>query len=364
MIVIMKKLLLLPVIAALLFMNISAQAQQVTIPGSELKKINSTIVGQEYVLHIQLPGGYATSNKKYPVLYLMDSQWDFPLLGALYGEQYYDGFIPECIIVGITWGGINPRPDSLRARDYTPTHLSVLPQSGGAPAFLSFMKKELFPFIESNYRADPDNRSLIGCSFGGLFTLFALFAEPGMFQGYIAASPAFEWDNRVLLNYEKTYFEKKHTAPARLYMTMGGVERGVPGFEQFVKHLTDRNYKNIQIKTRVLDNTGHSGTKGESYARGLQYVFERPSLALDAATLNRYTGNYGFPNYNVEIKNENNQLVGYAGPNRDKYILYAANATDFYSISEYLYVRFKVNNGKVEGFQLDRFGDSRFIPKK
>ena len=65
-----------------------AQYPRVDIPGSEVRKITSSIVkGQEYELQILLPGGYETSNKKYPVIYLMDSQWDFPLLKCLYGEH-------------------------------------------------------------------------------------------------------------------------------------------------------------------------------------------------------------------------------------------------------------------------------------
>ena len=72
-----------------------AQSTEVTIPGSQIKTLTSKIVnGQEYVLQISLPSGYANSNKKYPVVYLLDSQWDFPLVTALYGQQYYDGFIP------------------------------------------------------------------------------------------------------------------------------------------------------------------------------------------------------------------------------------------------------------------------------
>src|SRR5678809_963256 len=76
--------------------NAYAQYPRVDIPGSEVRKITSKIVvGQEYELQIMLPGGFKTSNKKYPVIYLMDSQWDFPLLKCLYGEHYFDGFIPE-----------------------------------------------------------------------------------------------------------------------------------------------------------------------------------------------------------------------------------------------------------------------------
>ncbi|MEI9942994.1 MAG: alpha/beta hydrolase-fold protein [Chitinophagaceae bacterium] len=111
----MKRLLLL--LAAVTLGMAYAQSQPVIVPGSQTRKITSTNVsGQEYELQIQLPSNYNKSDKKYPVVYLMDSQWDFPLLTALYGEQYYDGFIPELIIVGVTWGGARPNPDSLRGK--------------------------------------------------------------------------------------------------------------------------------------------------------------------------------------------------------------------------------------------------------
>lgn len=77
-----------------------AQKKAVEIPGSHIDKIMSMVVQQEYELHILLPTGFGKVDKKYPVVYLMDSQWDFPLLKSLYGEQFYDGFIPEIIVVG------------------------------------------------------------------------------------------------------------------------------------------------------------------------------------------------------------------------------------------------------------------------
>src|SRR4051794_1395206 len=100
----MKKTMLL--FLAILFVTISfSQDNPVTIPGSQTRTFTSNIVnGQQYALQISLPASYAKSNKKYPVIFLMDSQWDFPLVTALYGQQYYDGFIPEVVIVGITWG--------------------------------------------------------------------------------------------------------------------------------------------------------------------------------------------------------------------------------------------------------------------
>jgi predicted alpha/beta superfamily hydrolase len=341
-----------------------AQNNEVVIPGSQTKKFISKIVsGQEYVLQISLPAGYASSNKKYPVVYLMDSQWDFPLLTALYGQQYYDGFIPELIIVGITWGGAHPNPDSLRTRDYTPTNIQQMPQSGGADRFLSVVKDEVFPFIESNYRVDVNDKTLVGCSLGGLFTMYTLFTHSNMFNRYVAASPAFSWDNNILNKYEEQYHINASHLTAKLFMCVGGVETSVSDYEKLVSFLKNRHYNNLQIESRVLENTGHSGTKGEGYARGLQFVFERPSLQLSSAVLKQYEGNYKMKDGTiVNIKNEQGSLVASAANNSFKFL--AASETDFYTNAFFLKAHFvKDDKGNVSGFQLDRYGSGEFVKK-
>ena len=344
--------------------NSFAQYPKVDIPGSEVRKITSAIVkGQEYELQILLPGGHKNSTKKYPVIYLMDSQWDFPLVKCLFGEHYFDGFIPELIVVGVTWGGVNPNPDRLRARDYTPTNEARLPQSGGADNFLSFMKNELFPFIETNYKADNKNRTLMGCSLGGLFTLYTLFTQPELFTGYAAASPAVGWGGEVLYKYEKEFAQKKLANPVRVYMTVGDVERSRPAYEKFAAQMISGNYSSVSLKSKILENTGHSGTKSETYGRGMQYVFEKPKLTLDANLLNKYSGNYEFSNGNkIEIKNEHGSLALYFSP-KNKYTLYTASETDYYSTSEFFNIHFITGNGKIEGFDLNRYGNSQFIKK-
>jgi predicted alpha/beta superfamily hydrolase len=358
----MKKIFF--VISVFLFTEMIS-AQEVKIPGSQLKHITSSIVaGQEYELHIMLPGGYANSNKIYPVVYLMDSQWDFPLVQALYGEQYYDGFIPQMIIVGVTWGGTAPNPDSLRARDYTPTNIKAIPQSGGADKFISFMKEELFPFIEKNYRADKNDRTLMGCSLGGLFTMYALFTHPEMFNRYVATSPAFMWDNNVLNNFEKNYAANTSNPPAKLFMCVGGVERSAPAFQQLAKHLNDQHYKSLEIESRVLENTGHSGTKGEGYARGLQFVFKRPALKLNDVALQNYVGKYQLPNgMTAEIKNENSQLFLYTSPT-EKTPLYAASEKELYSTSEFLTIKVIYDdNKKITGADVETFVGAMSVKK-
>lgn len=354
----MKKILLIVFPCLLSSRQIySQETTPVVIPGSQVQTIVShEVSGQEYELDILLPGGYQNSNKKYPVLYLMDSQWDFPLAKSLYGQHYFDGFIPEIIIVGVTWGGKNPNPDSLRARDYTPTKEARLPQSGGADKFLSCLRKEIFPYIDSKYKTDTGNRILMGCSLGGLFTMYTLFTHPDMFNSYIAASPAYGWDRQVLYRYEKKYFESNPVKPSRLYMTIGEVEKGVPGFQELTAFLAARNYPHLKIKSKILENTGHSGTKTEGFGRGMQFAFERPVIHPDPNVLKNYSGKYQLAQGGIlEIKIENNGLVSYLGQN-NKDQLFAADEKNYYATSEFFNIRFLTNNGRTEGLQLERYG--------
>jgi predicted alpha/beta superfamily hydrolase len=341
---------------------VKAQYPTVTIPGSEVRKITSAIVtGQEYELQILLPGGHKNSNKKYPVVYLMDSQWDFPLVKSIYGQQYYDGFIPEIIIVGVAWGGEKPNADSLRARDYTPTMEERLPQSGGADKFLEFMEKELFPFIESNYKADKVNRTLMGCSLGGLVTLYAMLTHTEMFTGYAAASPAIGWDKEVLYKYEEKFAAKKISKRIRLYLTVGDVERGRNTFEKIAGYISNKKYANVTIRSKVLGNTGHSGTKSETYNRGLQFIFENPDIKVDDDILKKYTGLYADVKGNsIELKTENNKLVLYYSTT-NSYLLKAATVNKFYSNAEFLNMEFSAE-GKT--LQLNRYGRSDIFTKK
>lgn len=343
-------------------MNVASPPPQVEIPNTQLQKMTSTIVGQEYDLYIHLPRNYGSKEQKYPVLYLLDAQWDFPLVTAIFGQQFYDGFLPGIVIVGITWGGKSPNHDSLRARDLTPTSATTLPQSGGAPKFLAFIKKELIPFIESQYRVT-DDRTLMGSSFGGLFTLYALFNETELFHRYVLTSPAVGWDNEVIYTYEKNYAEKKPRLPIKLFMTVGKLEE-VSGFQKFVDHLKARKYKGLSLQTRILENTGHSGTKAEGYTRGLQAVFARPSLKLSRDILAQYIGTYQLnPQVEIKVVEESGRLMA-LGPNNTKLLLHAETENDFYIPGQYLFAHFKKDaTGRITGFQLEQFFGDVFLQK-
>jgi hypothetical protein len=54
-------------------MNVASSPQRVEIPNSQLQKIMSAIVGQEYALYIHLPRNYGSKDQKHPVLYRVNA---------------------------------------------------------------------------------------------------------------------------------------------------------------------------------------------------------------------------------------------------------------------------------------------------
>ena len=249
----------------------------VTLPGTELRHLHSAATGRDYEIQISLPADYARNpGAHYPVLYVLDGQWDFKLMLSVQGGLVYDRWTPQIIIVGITWSGTNANYDSLRAMDLTPAATRRLPGSGAAPQFLTFIREQVIPFVETTYRADPSRRILMGSSFGGLFTLYALFSDPHLFWGYMAGSPAVTYASRVGFALEATYAGSHRDLPARLYIAVGSVEDLASPVQELWGVMRGRNYAGLALETRVIEGERHSGNKPEGFNRGLRWIFGGP----------------------------------------------------------------------------------------
>jgi len=148
-----------------------------------IEKIASARVGEIREFWVSLPDGYAESADKYPVLYMMDGDFNFSsgLIGgvrhaALMGEM------PEFIIVGIK--------NTDRSKDIFPEEITYGDGSKGggrANQYLDFIREELIPHIEKTYRTEKF-RVLFGTSNTGFTAVYALFRNPDMANATIAAS--------------------------------------------------------------------------------------------------------------------------------------------------------------------------------
>jgi predicted alpha/beta superfamily hydrolase len=248
---------------------------KVTIASSELRTIKSTSTGRDYDLYIHIPKQYdKDQTAKYPVLYVLDGQWEFKLVDQVVGGLVYDQYMPDVIIVGITYSGENADYDGLRAMDFTPTPIEELKGSGDGPKFLKFLKTELIPFVEASYRVDPTRRVLMGGSFGGLFALYAMFSDPSLFSAYLAACPAVVLG--PFFKQEADYARVHKDLPVKLYVAVGGWDELSGPVQEFVHIVRSRNYGGLQLEARVIEGERHAGIAPEAFNRGLRFLFSEP----------------------------------------------------------------------------------------
>lgn len=243
---------------------------------TELRALPPTAEGRRYQLHIHLPASYASEPaRRYPVLYITDAYWDFTTHINAYNSKVADRVVPEFIIVGLGYAGDNPDYGRLRRADLSPVPLPEGGDTGQAARFLATLEGQIMPLVERDYRGDPARRYLAGSSLGGLFTLYAMYTRPALFQGYVASSPAVNVADDWLIRQAKAYAASGKPIQARLYVT--GAEWEWPAYLAAIRRyqalLPELKHPGLVFQTRIIDGERHNGTKPEAFARGMGFVF-------------------------------------------------------------------------------------------
>jgi len=187
-----------------------------------IEEIQSKELAEKRILNIYLPEGYNSMDSiKYPVIYLLDGSADEDFI-HITGLVQFNSFewinqVPKSIVVGIATVD--------RRRDFTyPTTIEKdqkkFPTSGHSAQFISFIEKELQPFIEKKYKTN-DSKTIIGQSLGGLLESEILLTKPTLFNKYIIVSPSLWWDNGSLLNHGIDSFQNNFNQQTDIYIAVG-----------------------------------------------------------------------------------------------------------------------------------------------
>jgi len=281
----------------------SASIPEVTISETEVHMISSSLVDQEFKILVALPHKYKKSDRTYPVLYMLDANGTFGIMTETVRLLNFTMEMRNMIVVGIGYPVNSFRETmSLRTRDYTPTEdddawektLKFIPDAppslgtGGAINFLNFIRKELFPFIDDNFRTKPEDRILAGSSLGGLFSLYTLFHQPDSFNRYIIGSPSIWWDKEIMFTYENEYAKNHSDLSARVFMSVGSLEEKegyqrdaelamVSNMNKLAKRLRERNYPNLKLTTHVFEDETHISVTPATLSRGIRMVYHGKS---------------------------------------------------------------------------------------
>jgi predicted alpha/beta superfamily hydrolase len=250
------------------------------------KDIFSNHVQQDYRLFISLPPTYAESQAAFPVLYLLDGNALFlmvkPMVEML---QLFDN-VPEMIIVAIGYPKATYMETlGLRGRDLTPIELSdeekaqdayPFAETGGAAQFLSFIKEELVPMIDREFRTIQTDRTLAGFSLGATFALYAMFGTAQLFQRIIAVSAGID----SIVEIEKQYSQKHDSLPIKLNLSMEHPE-DKPAFNEwlqnvktFIEQISNR-YTNLEARFRVFEGIDHSQVGSVGFAYALKDIYAK-----------------------------------------------------------------------------------------
>ena len=177
-----------------------ATADPVTLANTEHFTLDSDRVGDAYLIKIAYPRDYAESEKNYPVLYVTDAETNFGALQYVVQRLAKDKLIPELIVVGIAYDTSYDEFYRLRARDLRPSipddpdlDLGGRPDEGEAERFAEFLRHELIPHVDANYRTLVGDRAYYGHSYGGLFGVWSLMYESDLFNRYVILSPSLWW---------------------------------------------------------------------------------------------------------------------------------------------------------------------------
>ena len=277
---VIRKLLLSCCFASGLVM--AAAPTPYVLDDTEVRDVHAGALNRDYQVFVALPDSYRSSNRRYPVLFVTDANYAFPVARGIAQRLAKHAGMEEAIVVGLSYGK-GDTPVFSRRRDYTPTvprsqdHTSDMP--GRAPAFGEaqaygrFIATDVFPMIAAHYRADMNRKIFVGHSYGSLLGLQLLLSEPGTFDHYILGSPSLWFDRGVMFDREKEYARGHQDMPTSVFFGIGGRETlaanrkrsrteenadMVADLCDFDAALKTHRYPNLKMKLEVFADEDHA----------------------------------------------------------------------------------------------------------
>ncbi|MFJ6323315.1 MULTISPECIES: alpha/beta hydrolase [unclassified Rhizobium] len=227
----------------------------------------------------------------WPILYLTDGNACFATaVDALKVQASYPNGtdVSEGVIVAIGYPTEEPYDPLRRSWDLSPPPGRIYPpfypdtpdvKTGGAERLLALIENELKPWIERQAPIDRSRQSLFGHSFGGLFTLYAMFRKPDAFNRWISASPAIYWEDATILEVEQEFTEKNRDFfHGELHLSAGQYEGEI--LAPFHKGTAEEQKRQAHAKeTRTIE-----------FARDMAHRLSKQTPSARTVTFEEYAG--------------------------------------------------------------------------
>jgi predicted alpha/beta superfamily hydrolase len=252
-------------------------ARPAAATGPEILDIASAALGETRRVEVDLPASYAwATERRYPVLYLLDGQTHGGHAAASSEFLAAQGQLPELIVVSVH--------STVRVRDFTQTDW---PQAwvggGGARHFTRFLEAELVPRIEREYRAAPF-RILAGHSASGQYVLHQLATQPATFHAYLAMAPSLDWDGRLPIRELESALPRADRPARFAYFAYGDdLEQALADDLHLARALAAAAPGSLRAQVRAYPDETHSALPLLGVIDGLRALYAGYALPEDLA---------------------------------------------------------------------------------
>ena len=284
-----KKLLLLSLALILIVSQSKSQSisPESNPPQTIIKQLNND-KGQAYELAITLPSAYQPE-KEYKILYYLDAYWLQDMVRGCYQLKSMSSEMDQVILVGILSVGNEKDWHQQRNMDYTPSvyDLSWLnlkiefggmfldeTNTGGAEHFMQFLKNQIIPTVEKEYKVDAKTRGILGHSFGGLLGFYSFVKYNDLFANYILLAPAIWWNDSEIFQDKASLLSQKE---AKMFIAMGTGEINmlkIP-LAKLVEELKSKDNEKLEMTYKQYENATHNSVIPQGIYDGIELLYTK-----------------------------------------------------------------------------------------
>ena len=217
-----------------------------------------------HAVTICLPAGYASTDRRYPVFYVLDGANAFltqqnDMRNATAYELAHDQLVHEGLIQPVIFVAVHNSVDAEgrqinRGTDYYPAHITNGRSKG--EGYYRFLAEKIKPLIDRTYRTlpGPATTGIAGFSAGGAGAFWMTYEHPETFGMGLCQSPA-----SLIVSLIDTY--KAPLPPVRLWIDVGSQELGIGIWQSSciaARKLVDLGFvQNDNFAFHVGHNQGH-----------------------------------------------------------------------------------------------------------
>jgi hypothetical protein len=147
------------------------------------------------------------------------------------------------------------------------------PTTGGSDRFISFIEKELQPYLERTYKIGA-YKVLVGQSLGGLLATEILLRRPALFNCYLIVSPSLWWDTGSLLTQASALLSAQPDADRHVFIAVGAEGKEM---EDDAKKLAEilQTKKGMKVDLATLPDENHLTILHNAAYKGFEVLFSR-----------------------------------------------------------------------------------------